>query len=85
MADDDHVAELTKGPAHWNMWRYENVNIRPDLREADLSKANLSGADLIRVHLSKARQRRTTSALGNLAIARPRGVISITSRSAEYA
>ena len=61
MEDDDHIAQLGRGLAHWNAWRDENVNIRPDLSEAKLSKAsrrrrepqwaNLSNADLTRTDL----------------------------------
>jgi len=45
MANDEHVAILKKGVATWNAWRDENANIRPDLRAANLSEANLSGVD----------------------------------------
>jgi uncharacterized protein YjbI with pentapeptide repeats len=59
MANDEHVAMLKKGVADWNKWREENRNILPDLREADLAKANLSkatlyGADLAKANLSEA-------------------------------
>ena len=40
MANDDHIAQITKGVAAWNAWRKENPDIRPDL-----SGANLKGAD----------------------------------------
>src|SRR5215469_3139211 len=46
MANDEHVALLKKGVAAWNAWRDENRDIMPDLREADLRAANLSGAHL---------------------------------------
>jgi Pentapeptide repeats (8 copies) len=52
MADDDHIAQLAKGPAHWNAWREENANIRPDFSDAKLSKADLGGANLTRADLS---------------------------------
>jgi uncharacterized protein YjbI with pentapeptide repeats len=42
-ADPNHVAELMKGVGAWNDWRRENPDIRPDLREADLSRADLGG------------------------------------------
>jgi hypothetical protein len=38
--DDDHIAQLGRGLAHWNARRDENVNIRPDLSEAKLSQAS---------------------------------------------
>ena len=46
MANDEHVAILKKGVDVWNKWRDKNPNIRPDLRQANLSGANLSGAIL---------------------------------------
>jgi uncharacterized protein YjbI with pentapeptide repeats len=62
MADDDHIAQLRKGPVHWNGWRAENVNVRPELRKADLSgasliDANLAGADLAEADLTNANLR----------------------------
>jgi hypothetical protein len=46
MADDEHVALLKQGVAAWNAWRDENPDIRPDLSEADVGKANLHEANL---------------------------------------
>lgn len=54
MAKKEHLKILKQGVAIWNMWRDDNPEIRPDLREANLSKANLSGADLSNAILSKA-------------------------------
>jgi uncharacterized protein YjbI with pentapeptide repeats len=54
MADDEHVALLRQGVATWNKWRGEHLNIRPDLREANLWEANLGGANLTRADLSGA-------------------------------
>jgi hypothetical protein len=54
MANDEHVAMLKRGVDAWNEWRGENPDIRPDLREADLSGANLSEADLWKANLSQA-------------------------------
>jgi uncharacterized protein YjbI with pentapeptide repeats len=69
MADDEHVAILRKGVAAWNKWRSENLDIRPNLREAELREenlgearlyeailrgANLSEADLSEANLSEA-------------------------------
>jgi hypothetical protein len=51
MANDDHIAQLKKGVDAWNAWRGDNPNIRPDLRQANLSGANLSEADLARANL----------------------------------
>jgi hypothetical protein len=54
MADEEHVALLTQDVDAWNAWRRENMGVRPDLREADLSGARLSGADLLRASLGGA-------------------------------
>ena len=53
MADDDHIAQLGRGLAHWNAWRDANVNIRPDLSGA-ANKASLVGANLKWANLSHA-------------------------------
>jgi len=54
MANDEHVAMLKQGVAAWNAWRYQNPNIRPDLTNADLSEATLSGAKLAQANLREA-------------------------------
>ena len=46
MANDDHIAQLMKGPADWSVWREKNPEIYPDLSGANLRGAKLSGADL---------------------------------------
>jgi uncharacterized protein YjbI with pentapeptide repeats len=38
----------------WNRWREEHPGVRPDLRGADLSETDLSGANLIGADLSRA-------------------------------
>ena len=48
MADEQQLAILRQGSDAWNAWRQPNRNIRADLYEADLSGANLRGADLSR-------------------------------------
>jgi hypothetical protein len=63
MADDNHIAQLGRGLAHWNAWRDENVNIRPDLSGAKLGEASLGGANLKWANLSNADLTRTD--LGN--------------------
>jgi uncharacterized protein YjbI with pentapeptide repeats len=59
MANEEHVAQLGKGPAMWNAWRNENPDIRPnlsgaDLRQEGLGGAHLGGADLCGANLSRA-------------------------------
>jgi len=54
MANDEHVALLKKGVAAWNAWRLANLDIRPDLYQADFSGADLSGADLREANLCRA-------------------------------
>jgi len=59
MANDEQVALLKQGVAAWNAWRDENPNILPDfsgafLPNANLSAANLSGANLGRAFLPNA-------------------------------
>jgi uncharacterized protein YjbI with pentapeptide repeats len=54
MANDDHIAQLNKGVDAWNAWREEYSKIRADLRQANLSGANLSEADLTRANLRRA-------------------------------
>ena len=50
----EHLKVLQRGVKAWNAWRAENVSIRPDLREADLSRADLMGANLDEAILSGA-------------------------------
>ncbi|WP_242038986.1 pentapeptide repeat-containing protein [Anabaena lutea] len=57
MANDEHLAILSKGVEVWNKWRLENPNITPDLREndfwgGDLSSFNLRDADICGATLS---------------------------------
>jgi uncharacterized protein YjbI with pentapeptide repeats len=59
MANPDHIELLHQGAQIWNQWRRENRIVRPDLRganlrEANLSKINLSGAILNRANLKGA-------------------------------
>ncbi len=59
MANQDHVELLKQGVAQWNEWREQHPQIQPDLRGADLSRANPSDAyrtpaDFASVNLRKA-------------------------------
>ncbi len=56
MANQEHVDILKQEAAIWNAWREEHPDIRPDLKDADLSftylrHANLSSANLSRANL----------------------------------
>lgn len=51
MADDAHLAMLTRGVGAWNTWRTAHAEIRPDLSNAslrglDLAEVDFAGADL---------------------------------------
>ena len=54
MGNDEHLATLKKGVTAWNKWCRENRRIRPDLRGADLSNANLVMARLLEADLTGA-------------------------------
>jgi len=41
MANPEHLKILHQGVAAWNAWRDQNEDIRPDLSDATLSRANL--------------------------------------------
>ena len=51
MANPEQLAKLKEGVAAWNQWRIEHPNINPVLSGADLSRANLRGANLIGTRL----------------------------------
>src|SRR5437016_3838968 len=55
MANEEQLAILKQGEKVWNQLRLEQVNIRPDLSRADLSEANLIGADLYFANLNGTR------------------------------
>jgi hypothetical protein len=54
MADAEHLTQLQKGVDAWNAWRHENHDVYPDLSKANLSEADLSAANLRRAYLRKA-------------------------------
>ena len=55
--DPDHLAKLKEGVEIWNQWSRNNPEIKPNLKGADLRRADLSGADLYRANLSGANLR----------------------------
>ncbi len=46
MANEEHLRILKQGVTAWNQWREDHPNEIVDLYRADLTEANLSGADL---------------------------------------
>ncbi len=44
MANEEHLKILKQGVEAWNEWREKNPQIIPDLSKANLSKADLPGA-----------------------------------------
>ena len=54
MANEEHLELLRKGVDNWNVWRRTNEVLHPNLRGADLSRAKLSGANLMGADLREA-------------------------------
>src|SRR5271157_4052046 len=55
MANPEHLEILKQGVEQWNKWRKEHPDVDPDLHEADLDSAKLSGANLFRAVLRRAK------------------------------
>jgi hypothetical protein len=55
MANPEHLQILEQGVGAWNAWRDQHRDIKPDLSEADFSRAKLTGANLIWANLSRAK------------------------------
>lgn len=53
MADENHIAILSKGVKAWNEWRHANPDVVPDLAEADLRGKVLRGVNLHSANLVK--------------------------------
>jgi uncharacterized protein YjbI with pentapeptide repeats len=58
MANEEQVALLKQGADAWNAWRERNLDILPDLSQADftgmdITEADLAGADLRKTNLSR--------------------------------
>ncbi len=59
MANPEHLAKLKEGIEAWNKWRKYNPEIKRDLKEINLRKADLgydslTGSGLERVNLTEA-------------------------------
>ena len=60
MANDEHIVQIKEGVASWNAWRHDNLDIHPDLREADLNgqisaRRTSAGQSLAGMDLGQAR------------------------------
>lgn len=60
MATEEHLNIIKRGPEVWNKWRIDNKTVRPDLMEANLSRANLIQADIMQADLSRAELNHTS-------------------------
>jgi len=54
MTNEEHLAILGQGVAVWNVWREVNPDVLPDLKQANLSGADLFGALLFGPRLNAA-------------------------------
>jgi uncharacterized protein YjbI with pentapeptide repeats len=54
MANRVHLATVRRGVSKWNAWRAEQPNVKPDLRGAELGRADFTGANLRSCDLSAA-------------------------------
>ncbi len=54
MANEEHLAVLRQGVEVWNEWREKNPEIKPNLRDSDLSGADLRWVNLRDSYLVKA-------------------------------
>ena len=54
MANEEHLAILKQGVEAWNQWRKKHPSAKPKLSNADLSDADLRGANLGLADLSGA-------------------------------
>lgn len=54
MANSEHLAILRQGVDAWNEWRKRNLQIQPDLTEANLSAMDLRRANLTATNLADA-------------------------------
>ena len=46
MANEEHLAELKKGVKHWNQWRKDNPDVKPDLSGLDITSKGVVGERL---------------------------------------
>jgi len=67
MASEEHLRILLDGSvADWNVWRQKNDDVIPDLADAELYKADLSGNGQTGINLYKANLRRANLVAANL-------------------
>src|ERR1043166_8949611 len=51
LMNDDHLEIIKRGVDHWNQWRRDNPDIKPDLSGRSLFQASLHGANLTHTNL----------------------------------
>jgi uncharacterized protein YjbI with pentapeptide repeats len=66
MANPEHLAILKRGVKQWNKWKGKYPDMVPNLAEAHLFGANLSGADLANANLSGVKLSRADLSGANL-------------------
>ncbi|MBN3993001.1 MAG: pentapeptide repeat-containing protein [Nostoc sp. NMS2] len=69
MANEEHLAILTKGVEVWNEWREKNLRVNADISGANLNGINLSGANFSGAFLNKTNLSKTNFSRANLSSA----------------
>ena len=66
MANKKHLQIIKQGTDAWDRWREKNLEVKPDLSEANLSGENLGQAELSGANLSRADLRKANLGGANL-------------------
>ncbi len=66
MSNVHHLRNVAQGAGRWNAWRKQEPGVQPDLAQADLRGANLSGLDLGQAILSLANLKKADLSGANL-------------------
>lgn len=66
MSNVHHLRNVAQGAGRWNAWRKQEPGVQPDLAQADLRGANLSGLDLGEAILSLANLKKADLSGANL-------------------
>ena len=75
MANPEHLELLMQGIEHWNRWREEHPDVRPDLSDAVLQRAKLGGANFSSADIRRADLREAELCRTNLRAAHLRRAI----------